>query len=473
MSSVKEAVRVQQPALERVMPQNSEAEMAVLGCILLEKDLINSAIEKMKSEYFYFPAHRIVYEAITALYEDTLPIDLISLTEKIRSMGQLDAVGGASFLSQLMQMVSSTAHFNHYLSIVVNKALLRSLITTSTSIISKCYKQTEEIEQLLDEVEREVFEVTQKKGGDSCVAIKDIIKGTIETVEKLYQHKQYITGIATGFIDFDVMTSGLQAADLIVLAARPSMGKTAFVLNVAEHMAVTDKNPVALFSLEMSKEQLVMRLLCSHARIDAHKVRTGFLAESDFPQLVNAAGKLAASPLFIDDTPGISVMELRAKARRLKAEHDIKCIIIDYLQLMQGPQSSKENRQQEISEISRSLKSLARELSVPVIVLSQLNRAVENRPDHRPMLSDLRESGAIEQDADVVMLLMRREYYEKENEDVKGLAEVIVAKQRNGPVGDVTLTFNDRYTRFDNYSSNNRGNQSNDGGYESDSEFQE
>lgn len=457
MNSVKEASRNQQAAFEKVMPQNSEAEMAVLGCMLLEKELINRAIEKLKPEYFYYPAHRAVYEAIVSLFDESLPIDLIALTEKLRSMNQLDSIGGASFLTRLLEMVSSTAHYNHYLDIVVNKALLRTLISTSTSIISKCYQQNEEVEELMDEVERSIFEVTQKKASDNCVQIKDIIKGTIETVEKLYQHKQYITGVATGFIDFDVMTAGLQSADLVVLAARPSMGKTAFALNVAEHVAVVDKNPVAMFSLEMSKEQLVMRMLCSHARIDAHKVRTGFLAERDFPDLVNAAGKLAQAPLFIDDTPGISVMELRAKARRLKAEHDIKLIIIDYLQLMQGPLSSKENRQQEISEISRSLKSLARELSVPVIVLSQLNRAVENRQDHRPQLSDLRESGAIEQDADVVILLMRREYYEKENENVKGLAEIIVAKQRNGPVGDVTLTFNNRYTRFDNYTSQGGG----------------
>ncbi len=468
MSPVTEAVFNRQAELERVLPQNSDAEMAVLGCMLLDKELINRAVERLRPEYFYQPAHRIVYDAIVSMFDETIPIDLISLTEKLRTKGQLEHVGGASFLSQLLQMVSSTAHYNHYLDIVVSKALMRNLISASTSIISKCYQQKDEIEELLDEVERQIFEVTQKRNTNSCVPIKDIIKGTIETVEKLFQHKQYITGVATGFIDFDVMTSGLQPSDLVVLAARPSMGKTALALNIAEHVSVTDKNAAAIFSLEMSKEQLVMRMLCSHARIDAHKVRTGFLAERDFPDLVNAAGRLAAAPLFIDDTPGISVMELRAKARRLKAEHDIRLIVIDYLQLMQGPASSRENRQQEISEISRSLKSLARELSIPVIVLSQLNRAVESRQDHRPMLSDLRESGAIEQDADVVILLMRREYYEKDNENIKGLAEVIVAKQRNGPVGDVTLTFNDRYTRFDNYTAR----RDDAGGYDSDFDTQ-
>lgn len=457
MTSVKEAVQHQQASLEKNVPQNTEAEMAILGCMLLEKDLINRAIEKLEPDYFYQTAHRDIYEALTSLYDQGLPIDLISLTEKLRSSGKLESAGGASYLSKLLQMVSSAAHYNHYLDIVVQKAVLRHLIHTSTGIISKCYQSQDDVESLLDEAEKAVFEVTQRKGTESCVQVKDLIKGAVETVEKLFQHKQYITGVATGFIDFDVMTAGLQPADLVVLAARPSMGKTAFALNVAEHVACVDKQAVAVFSLEMSKEQLVMRLLCSHARVDAHKVRTGFLAEKDFPDLVNAAGKLAAAPIFIDDTPGISVMEMRAKARRLKAEHDIKMIVVDYLQLMQGPVSSKDNRQQEISEISRSLKSIARELGIPVIVLSQLNRAVENRPDHRPMLSDLRESGAIEQDADVVILLMRREYYERDNEAVKGLAEVMVAKQRNGPVGDVTLTFNERYTRFDNYSARDEG----------------
>lgn len=451
MSPVKEAVREQTPALEKIPPQNIEAEMAVLGCMLLEKETIGRAIEKLKPDYFYRTAHREIYQVLVSLYDENKAIDLVTLTDKLRNSGKLDEVGGASYLSQLLGLVSSTAHFAHYLDIVLDKAILRHLITTSTSIISRCYQEPEEVNLLLDEAEKQIFEITQKRSVENCVAIKDLIKGTIETVEKLYQRKEYVTGVPSGFTDFDVMTSGLQPSDLVVLAARPSMGKTAFALNIAEHVAVVEKQPVAIFSLEMSKEQLVLRLLCSHARVDAHKVRTGFLAENDFPDLVNAAGKLAASPIFIDDTPGASVLEMRAKARRLKAEHNIKLIIVDYLQLMVGSSNNPENRQQEISEISRSLKALARELSVPVIVISQLNRAVESRTDHRPMLSDLRESGAIEQDADVVVLLLRREYYEKEDENLKGLAEVIIAKQRNGPVGDITLTFNERYTRFDNY----------------------
>lgn len=450
MSPVQDVVR-ESPALEKLPPQNLEAEMAVLGCLLLEKELISRAIEKIKPEYFYRTAHREIYQVLVSLYDENKAIDLVTVTDKLRNLGKLEEVGGASALSQLLGLVSSTAHFSHYLDIVVNKAVLRHLIHTSTSIISRCYQQPDEVDLLLDDAERQIFEISQKRGAENCVAIKDLIKGTIETVEKLYQRKEYITGVATGFSDFDGITAGLQPSDLVVLAARPSMGKTAFALNVAEHVAVVEKLPVVIFSLEMSKEQLVLRLLCSHARVDAHKVRTGFLAENDFPDLVNAAGKLAASPIFIDDTPGLSVLEIRAKARRLKAEHDIRLVIIDYIQLMVGSTNNPESRQQEISEISRSLKALARELNVPVIVVSQLNRAVESRSDHRPQLSDLRESGAIEQDADVVVLLLRREYYEKEDENLKGLAEVIVAKQRNGPVGDLTLTFNEKCTRFDNY----------------------
>jgi len=328
--------------------------------------------------------------------------------------------------------------------------LLRSLIQASTQIVTESYDATKDVDSLLDKAESLIFEITQREMGGGFAMVKDVVKGAIETIDKLYQKKEYVTGIATGFREFDIKTAGLQASDLIIVAGRPSMGKSSFVTCVVEHAAIVDKHMVAIFSLEMSKEQLVQRMLCSRARVDAHKVRTGYLSQSDWPKLTNAAGKLSEAPIFIDDTPAISVLELRAKARRLKAHHDIKLIIVDYLQLMQGP-AKAENRQQQISEISRSLKALARELGVPIVAVSQLSRAVEARTDHRPQLSDLRESGAIEQDADLVVLLLREEYYMPTDEN-RGLAEVIIAKQRHGPVGSIKLAFVNEYTRFENLS---------------------
>jgi replicative DNA helicase len=326
--------------------------------------------------------------------------------------------------------------------------LLRKLISTSTLIVSGCYDSSQEVDVLLDKAEQMIFEVTSKKIEQRFSPLREVIKNSIETIDNLYQRKESITGIGTGYRDFDIRTAGLQPSDLIIIAGRPSMGKSAFATCIAEHAAVIDKVPVAFFSLEMSKEQLVQRMLCSHARVDAHKVRTGFLSQADWPRLVSAAGKLSEAPIYIDDTPGISILELRAKARRLKAQFDIKLIVLDYLQLMQGPARS-DSRQQEISEISRSLKALARELNVPLIAISQLSRAVEQRADHRPQLSDLRESGAIEQDADLVVLLLREEYY-NQTEENKGVAEAIIAKQRNGPTGTVELSFLGEYMRFEN-----------------------
>ncbi len=370
--------------------------------------------------------------------------------EQLKKAGSLEEIGGATYLTTLTSFVPTAANVDYYARIVKEKAILRSLIGASTQIITEGYDPTKDVDALLDKAETLIFDITQRKFEGGFTLFKDVIKGTIETIDQLYQKKEYVTGIATGFREFDIKTAGLQPSDFIVVAGRPSMGKSSFVSCIAERAGVVEKHPVAIFSLEMSKEQLVQRMLCSHARVDAHKVRTGFLTHSDWPKLTNAAGQLSEAPIFVDDTPGISVLELRAKARRLKSRHDIKLVIVDYLQLMQGPRAA-ENRQQQISEISRSLKALARELNVPLIAVSQLSRAVEARADHRPQLSDLRESGAIEQDADLVALLLREEYY-MPTEENKGIAEVIIGKQRNGPVGSLKLAFIKEYTRFENLS---------------------
>ncbi|MEI6863483.1 MAG: replicative DNA helicase, partial [Candidatus Omnitrophota bacterium] len=344
--------------------------------------------------------------------------------------------------------VPTSANFIHYANIVKNKKMLRGLINAATQIVMSAYDPGQDIESVVDKAEQLIFDVSQKKVSSKFLSLREIIKSSIETIDSLYQRKENITGLATGFRDLDIMTAGLQPSDLIIVAGRPSMGKSALASCIVEHAGVIEKKGVAFFSLEMSKEQLVQRMLCSHARVNAHKVRTGFLSQADWPRLVSAAGKLSEAPIYIDDTPGITVLELRAKARRLKAQFDIKMIVLDYLQLMQGPARS-ENRQQEISEISRSLKALARELNVPLIAISQLSRAVEQRADHKPQLSDLRESGAIEQDADVVMLIVREEIY-NQTEENKGMADLIVAKQRNGPIGSMKLAFLGEYMRFDN-----------------------
>ncbi|HTZ11902.1 MAG TPA: replicative DNA helicase, partial [Candidatus Margulisiibacteriota bacterium] len=424
-------------ALDKIPPQSLEAEMAVLGSMLLEEDAISIACESISSDYFYKDAHRKIFEAISNLYALNKAVDLITLTDELKRTGLLEEIGGVSYLTSLANAVPTAANVGHYVSIVKEKSILRTLITNATRIVSLCYESEGNIDQVVDNAEKFIFEVSDKKTQGTYIPLKEIVKDSIETIDLLYQKKAHVTGIPTGYIDFDIKTAGLQQSDLIVVAGRPSMGKSAFALGIAEYAGVVEKIPLAMFSLEMSKEQLVQRMLCSHARVDAHKVRTGYLATSDWPRLTAAAGKLSEAPIFIDDTPAISVMELRAKARRLKAHHDIKLIILDYMQLMRGS-SNIENRQQEISEISRSLKALARELNVPVIAISQLSRAVEVRTDHRPQLSDLRESGAIEQDADVVVLILREEYYNPTSEN-QGMAEVIIAKQRNGPVGSMKL----------------------------------
>ncbi|MCX5697863.1 MAG: replicative DNA helicase [Candidatus Omnitrophica bacterium] len=432
---------------EKIPPQNLDAEAAVLGSMLIDEEAISVAVETLDEDVFYKPSHKKVFGAIVDLYNSNKPVDLITLTDELKRREILDAVGGASFITGLANSVPTAANISHYVNIVREKNILRNLISNSTKIISRCYESDGNVDELIDDAERVIFEISNKRMSGSYIHLKEIIKESIETIDKLYQRKAHVTGVPTGYIEFDSKTAGLQPSDLIIIAGRPSMGKSAFALGIAEYAGVVEKIPTAIFSLEMSKEQLVQRMLCAHARVDAHKVRTGYLATSDWPRLTAAAGKLSEAPIYIDDTPAISAMEIRAKARRLKSHHDIKLVIVDYLQLMRGS-SGAESRQQEISDISRSLKALARELNVPIIAISQLSRAVESRTDHRPQLSDLRESGAIEQDADVVALLLREEYYNPNAE--KGVADVIIAKQRNGPVGTLRLSFINEYTRFEN-----------------------
>ena len=433
--------------ISKIPPQNNDAEIAVLGSMLLDKEAIGHAVELLGPTAFYKESHKKIYSAIVDLYDKNKAIDLVTLVEELRKNEALEIIGGPAYMASIASAIPTSANIEHYAKIVKEKALLRNLISTATQIVSESYDNAIAVDTLLDKAERMIFEITANKVEAKFSSIKDVIKSSIETIDNLYQRKESITGIATGFHDFDVMTAGLQKSDLIIMAGRPSMGKSALVTCITEHIGVIEKKPIAFFSLEMSKEQLVQRMLCSHARVDSHKVRTGFLSQSDWPKLVAAAGKLSESPIYIDDTPSISALELRAKARRFKAQYDIGLIVVDYLQLMQGP-SGIENRQQEISEISRSLKALARELRVPLIAVSQLSRAVEQRSDRRPQLSDLRESGAIEQDADVVVLLLREEYYNPTEEN-RGVADIIVAKQRNGPVGTVKLAFINEYTRFE------------------------
>lgn len=437
--------------LEKMPPQNLEAEQAVLGSMLIEEHAIADAIEVLDGPCFYNDANRKIFECILKLYSGNKAVDIVTLIEELKRRSDLEKIGGATYVTGLTTVVPTAANIKHYGQIVKEKSILRNLIATATGIISESYDAHGDIEKILDKAERNIFEISSKKIDTSFAPIKEIIKDSIETIDMLYQKKAHVTGIATGLTEFDSLTAGLHSSDLIVFAGRPSMGKSALVTSIAEHVGVVEKTPLVIFSLEMSKEQLVQRMLCSHARVNAHSVRTGFLSQADWPRLTNAAGKLSEAPIFIDDTAGISVLELRAKARRLKSQHDIQLIIVDYLQLMQGPAGS-ENRQQEISEISRSLKALARELSVPLIAVSQLSRAVEARQDHRPQLSDLRESGAIEQDADLVGLLLREEYYNPTEEN-RGITDLIIAKQRNGPVGSIKLTFIKDYARFENLAS--------------------
>ncbi len=433
----------------RLPPQDVDAERSVLGAMLLDRSALLETIEFLKSEDFYRPAHATIFEAVLRLFERSEPVDEVTVTAELRAAGKLDAVGGAPAVAALTESVPTAANARHYANIVRNRALTRRLIQAATTIAGAGYESGAEIDLLLDEAEAKIFEITRDREHRTFVPLKDAVKDAFKRIEKLYERKEAVTGVSTGFVDLDRLTSGFQGGDLIIVAGRPSMGKTAFALNVALNAAIRHKIPVAVFSLEMSTIQLVMRMLCSEARIDSHRLRGGFLKDSDWPKLARAAGALAEAPLYIDDSGALSVLEMRAKARRLQAEKGLAMVVVDYLQLMRG-RSSAEGREREISEISRGLKALAKELTIPVIALSQLNRSLEQRTDKRPMLSDLRESGAIEQDADVIGFVYRDEYYNPDTE-AKGIAEIIVGKQRNGPTDTVRLKFFNEYTRFENY----------------------
>ncbi len=434
--------------IRKVPPQNLEAERAVLGAILMDNESIYPVMEILDSSAFYQPSHRLIFGTMLELSQRGDPIDIVTLSERLRSAGSLDKAGGPDYIPTLADEVPTAAGVANYAAIVREKATLRSLIEASTEIVHDCFETPGEVDQVLDDAERRIFAISEKRIRSGFLSMKEIVKSSFKTIELLYEKKEHITGVPSGFADIDDLTSGFQPSDLIIIAGRPSMGKTAFSLNIAQYASMHKEKTVAVFSLEMAKEQLVMRMLCSEARIDAHRLRSGFLGQTDWPKLSTAAGRLADASIYIDDTPAISSMEMRAKTRRLKAEKGLDLVIVDYLQLMSGRSTRNDNREQEISEISRSLKALAKELGIPVLALSQLNRGVESRVDKRPILADLRESGAIEQDADVIMFIYRDEVYNKDTMD-KGIAEVIIGKQRNGPVGTKKLTWLDKYTRFE------------------------
>ena len=438
--------------MDRMPPASIEAEQAVLGAMLLKPDAVTTAAEELSADDFYRETHRLIFEAMMELKERAEPVDLVTLTEQLKKADKLAKIGGIPALSLIANSVPTAANVHYHARIVHEKAQLRSLINAATEIASAAYESADEVEDIMDSAEKRILQVASGKRSKDFVPLQDILLDTLEQIDLRYNNKGSITGLPTGFTELDHLTAGLQKSDLILVAARPSMGKTAFTLNIAAHVVLRAKEPVAFFSLEMSKEQLVQRLLCSEGRIDSQRLRVGELEEKEWGDLIDTANRLSAAPLYIDDTPGITVMELRSKARRLKAEHGLSLIVIDYLQLMQGRgNKSGDNRQQEISEISRSLKALARELNVPVIALSQLSRSVESRQIKRPMLSDLRESGSLEQDADIVMFLYREDYYDPETEN-KNITEVIIAKHRNGPVDTVDLTFLKQFTKFGNLS---------------------
>lgn len=434
--------------LGRIPPQNLEAEQSVIGSMLLDREIIPNVTEILKAEDFYRQDHKEIYEAIMDLFESAEPIDIITVSDQLKLRGTLESTGGLEYLTALVNGVPTTANVRHYAKIVEEKSLLRKLIKTSSDIVNMGYEGTEEVENVLDKAEKSIFDLLQKRNLKGMAPIKDVLVDAFNRLEELYNNKGHITGIPTGFADLDFKTAGLHNSDLILIAARPAMGKTAFALNIAQQAAVHAKVPVAVFSLEMSKEQLVNRMLCAEAMVDSQKMRTGKLEDQDWHKIAQALGPLSEAPIYIDDTPGTSMMEIRAKCRRLKLEKNLGLVVIDYLQLMQG-KGKNESRQQEVSEISRSLKILAKEISVPIITLSQLSRAAETRTDHRPMLSDLRESGAIEQDADIVMFIYRDDYYNPDTEK-KNIAEIIIAKHRGGSTGTVELAWLGQFTKFAN-----------------------
>ena len=435
--------------LGKVPPHDEDAEQAVLGSMLTDNDAVMAAVEVLKEDAFYREDNKIIYQAILNLYSKSEPIDIITLKDELESMGKFEQVGGFEYLASLPDKVPTTANVQKYIKIVEEKSVLRNLIKTANEIIDLGYDPSENVEDIMEGAEKKIFDIMQSKNTKSYTPIKDVLVESFTNLEKLYNQKQHVTGVPTQFYDLDDKTAGLHGSELILVAARPAMGKTAFALNIATNAALRANVPVAIFSLEMSKDQLVNRMLCSEAMVDSNKVRTGKLDEEDWTKLAEAIGPLSEAGVYIDDTPGISVMEIRTKCRKLKMEKNIGLVVIDYLQLISGSNKRNGSREQEISEISRSLKVLAKELNVPVIALSQLSRAVEQRDDHRPMLSDLRESGAIEQDADIVMFLYRDDYYNKESAE-KDIAEVIIAKQRGGSTGTVKLYWMGNYTKFVN-----------------------
>ena len=435
--------------LGKIPPHDLEAEQAIIGSMLTDKDAVISAIEVLKEEDFYREDNKAIYAAILNLYNRAEPIDIITVKAELESMGKFEQVGGLEYLAELPEKVPTTANAMKYIKIVEEKSTLRRLIKTANEIIELGYNPTEEVEDIMEGAEKKIFNIMQDKSQKSYAPIKDVLVESFTQLEELYNRKQHITGVPSGFTELDYRTAGFHGSELILIAARPAMGKTAFVLNVATNAAIKGNVPVAVFSLEMSKEQLVNRILCSESMVDSNKVRTGKLEEDDWTKLAGTIGPLSEAEIYIDDTPGINIMEIRAKCRKLKLEKNIGMVVIDYLQLIQGSGKRGGSREQEISEISRSLKILAKELNVPVIALSQLSRAAEQRPDHRPMLSDLRESGAIEQDADIVMFLYRDDYYNKDSEK-KDIAEVIIAKHRGGSTGTVELLWLGSYTKFVN-----------------------
>lgn len=435
--------------VKKVMPHNLEAEKSVIGSMFMDREAALTVSEMLTADDFYQKQYGIIFESMVELYNENKPIDLVTLQDKLNEKDLPPEYSGVEFIRELVIAVPTSANVKHYAQIVKEKAVLRKLIKITESIANECYLSKDSLETILEQTEKQIFNIVHLRGTSDYVDIKDVVLQSLESIEVVAKNKGSVTGVSTGFIDLDYKTSGMQPSDFILIAARPSMGKTAFVLNLAEHMAVKQKVTTAIFSLEMSKDQLVKRMLAMNSRVDSQLIRTGNLKDDDWVKLIEGAREIGESKLILDDTPSISIAELRSKCRKYKLEHNLGIIMIDYLQLMSGGGKKSESRQQEISDISRSLKALARELNVPVIALSQLSRAVEQRPDKRPMLSDLRESGAIEQDADVVMFVYRDDYYNKDSED-KGVAEIIIGKQRNGPTGTIKLKWQAELTRFAN-----------------------
>ena len=440
---------MEEALVKRIMPHSLEAEQSVIGSMIMDRDAILTASEQLVKDDFYHQQYGILFETITELFNSGAPVDLITLQNRLREKNVPPEISSLEYVGDLVTTVPTSANVKYYAEIVKEKAVLRKLIKINEQIADTCYLGNESLEVILEETEKSIFNLLQSRSNSDYVPIKQVVLNALDKIEIASRTQGNVTGIPTGFVDLDYKLSGLQPSDMILVAARPSMGKTAFVLNIAQYAAFHEDMATAIFSLEMSKEQLVNRLFSLESRVDAQLLRSGNLADSDWEKLIEGAGTIGKSKLIIDDTPGISISELRSKCRKYKLEHDLKLIIIDYLQLMSGSGRGSDSRQQEISDISRSLKSLARELNVPVIALSQLSRAVEQRPEHRPMLSDLRESGAIEQDADVVMFIYRDDYYNKDS-DMKGIAEINIAKQRNGPIGTVNLVWLPQYTKFAN-----------------------